>query len=98
MTREAPSEEDQSLHNCRQWLTDKAEGPAHPDTKEQGSIQDLLCPMTTDFLPLLEDQITQASTTGHITMNITFLKRLLWLNKLGNTGCFYLFKHLKGCL
>lgn len=82
------SEEDQSLQNCRQWFKDKAEGPAYFDAKDQGSIQDLLCLTPTDFLPLLKDQITQASTTGHNTINITFLQRLLWLNKLGNTGCF----------
>ena len=96
MTRGAPLRGGSESAQRQAVAQEQSWGPAHPDTKEQGSIQDLLCPTTTDFLPLLEDQITRASTTGHITMNITFLKRLLWLNTLGNTGCFYLFKHLKG--
>lgn len=52
------------------------------DTEGSGSV-----PHSYRLSPL-KDQITQASTRGHNTVNITLLQRLLWLNKLGNTGCF----------
>lgn len=83
MTREPSQRRGSESAQLRQ-RSHESWGTTHSDTKEQGSIQ-VFC-ATTDFLPSVR-RPDYSSTVGHITMNITFLKRS-WLNKLGNTECF----------
>lgn len=91
------SEEDQSLHNWRQRLKDKAEGLAHSDTKEQGSIQGLLRHYYR-LSPSVRrpDYSSKYRRTYHDEYYIS--EKASVVKQVGKHWMFYLFKHVKECL